>query len=115
MITAAVSPTHPNARQTPAVFLSAETAVRDTPGGVQLYTRELLQCLTLAGFDLTLIPMSPDMRFSTRLKRKLRPRPYSNLLPPDLPERVCSAAAQTAAPVIFLNGVHLAPLAASLS
>lgn len=103
-----------NPDSSPAIFLCTTNARATASGGVQLYTREMLATLELAGFELNIVEYQPDQRPVTKLKRKLRPKPYANLLPPDLPDRVATAQRQNEAHFIFLNGVDLAPLAAAL-
>lgn len=99
---------------TSAIFVSPEVALLATPGGVQLYTRELMDCLVLAGFALHVVGYASDMRFATRVRRKLRPRPYRDVLPPDLGARVWQSLRDRGATFVFLNGVKLAPLAEEL-
>src|SRR5256885_6965213 len=103
-----------NPENASAIFLCTTNARSLESGGVQIYTREMLATLELAGFALTIIEYQPDRRPVTRLKRRLRPKPYSNLLPPDLAGRVAKAQSETRSRFIFLNGVDLAPLAAEL-
>jgi glycosyltransferase involved in cell wall biosynthesis len=97
-----------------AVFVTSRNSMGAETGGVQLYTREILATLRLAGFTLQIVEYEPDRRPLTRLKRRLRPTPYANLLPPDLAGRVAVAQREAGAGFIFLNGVVLAPLAARL-
>jgi glycosyltransferase involved in cell wall biosynthesis len=97
-----------------AVFVTTRNSMGSETGGVQVYTREMLATLRLAGFTLQVIEYQPDRRPLTRLKRRLRPKPYANLLPPDLVNRVGAVHRETEAGFVFLNGVDLAPLAASL-
>src|SRR5947207_1482498 len=97
-----------------AVFVATRNALSTESGGVQLYTREILHTLDLAGFTLTIVEYEPDRRPLTRLKRQLRPKPYADLLPPNLASRVAKEQVATQSRVIFLNGVDLAPLAAGL-
>lgn len=97
-----------------AVFVCTVNARAPESGGVQIYTREMLATLELAGFALTVVEYEPDRRPVTRLKRRLRPKPYANLLPPDLAGQVAQARNESRARFIFLNGVDLAPLSAAL-
>jgi glycosyltransferase involved in cell wall biosynthesis len=97
-----------------AVFVTSRNSMGAETGGVQLYTREIVATLRLAGFTLQIVEYQPDRRLVTRLKRRLRPKPYANLLPPDLAGRVAMAQREAGAGFIFLNGGDLAPLAAGL-
>lgn len=97
-----------------ALFVANRNALSEEIGGVQVYTRELLQTLGLAGFDLSIVQYEPDQRFVTKLRRRIRPRPYENVIPPDLAGQVAAELQKTGAEFIFLNGVDLAGLAKSL-
>src|SRR5687767_7209435 len=96
-----------NAPALPAIFVCSTNARAAAGGGVQIYTREMLATIESAGFGLTIIEYQPDRQPLTRLKRKLRPKPYANLLPPDLADRVTAAQRQTGSRFVFLNGVDL--------
>lgn len=100
--------------RTPAVFVSIHVALSEQSGGVQVYTRELLETLKLAKFDLDIITWEPDQRIVTKVCRKLRRDVYANRLPPELAQHVMEAQRQAAARFVFLNGVDLAPLAEQL-
>jgi glycosyltransferase involved in cell wall biosynthesis len=103
-----------NSESSPAIFVCTTNARAAASGGVQVYTREMIATLERALFDLSIVEYQPDQRPVTKLKRKLRPKPYANLLPPDLPDRVAAAQRENEALFVFLNGVDLAPLAAAL-
>ena len=98
----------------PAVFVSSRNALGSAPGGVQTFTREQIAVLQAAGFSLTIIPYDIDNRFLTRLRRRLRPQPYSNLLPPALADEVVVAQRETKSRFVFLNSTDLTPLAVPL-
>src|SRR5205085_2104101 len=55
-----------------------------------------------------------DRSWSTRLTRKLRPLPYYNLLPRDLPVRAMQELEQGASRYILLNNSECLPLAPEL-
>ena len=97
-----------------ALFVSASAYMKANgpAGGVQICTREYVDSIRLAGFDLREVTYGPDRRLLTRIRRRLGPRPYANMLPPDLPDRIVAAAA--GASVVFLNQVDLTPIAAEL-
>ena len=98
----------------PAVFVASRSALAPSTGGVQHYTRELLETLRHAGFDLQIVDYVTDMRPVTRLRRKLRPRPYTDRLRPDLPDDIIERQRKTGSRFIFLSGVELAPVAEAL-
>ena len=97
-----------------ALFVASRNALSQETGGVQVYTRELLETLRLAGFDLSIVEYDPDQRLMTKLRRRIKPRPYQNVIPPDLAERVAAELKKTGAEFIFLNGVDLAELGKAL-
>ena len=98
----------------PALFVSPSGALKPVSGGLQIFTREQIAVLGAAGFDLTVIPFEIDMRFKTRLRRRLRPRPYANLLPPVLVELIVSEQRRTASRFVFFNVEETAAIAAEL-
>jgi glycosyl transferase family 1 len=98
----------------PAVFVAARNALGSGSGGVQLYTRELIDVLRAAGFDLNVVDYETDRSALTRLRRRVRPRPYSDQLPSDLTNRVYELQQRSGSEFIFLTSVALAPLAQML-
>ncbi len=98
----------------PALFVSPSGALKPVSGGLQIFTREQIAVLGAAGFDLTVIPFEIDMRFKTRLRRRLRPRPYANLLPPVLVDLIVSEQRRTASRFVFFNVEETAAIAAEL-
>jgi hypothetical protein len=98
----------------PAIFVTSRNALSPAPGGIQLFTREQMNVLRCANFSLTVIAYDVDRRPATRLRRRLRPRPYANLLPPGLADEVAAARRDTASHFVFLNSTDLAPLAGPL-
>lgn len=97
-----------------AVFVATANALAHRSGGVQVFTRELLEILAAGGFDLSIVEYVTDQRPTTRFKRKLRPRPYSDRVPPDLITRVVERQRETSSSWVFLNGVDLAAIAGEL-
>ena len=98
----------------PALFVSARNALSPASGGVQICTREYMEVIRGVGFELTVIPYDTDRRLFARLRRRLRPRPYSDLLPIGLASTVADTRRNTTSRFVFLNLVSLAPLALPL-
>jgi glycosyltransferase involved in cell wall biosynthesis len=100
---------------TPALFVSPAPVLRTSGrvGGVQICTREYMDTLREAGYNLRVLGYDPDRRFLTRVRKTIWPRPYANNLPPELAERIL-AEARAGVETIFLNLVDLTPLAARL-
>jgi hypothetical protein len=100
-----------------ALFVTTANAmgVEGKPkGGVQLWTGENLAVLHAAGFQARTFTFTPDQRFLTRIKRRLRPKPYEGLLPPSLAQQIADEFNSSGAQVVFLNLTDLAPLAKAL-
>ena len=95
----------------PAVFVSSRNSLAPAAGGVQLYTRELLETLRLAGFDNHVVDYQTDMSPLVRLRRRLRPRPYADRLRPELAPEIVARQRQTQSRFIFLSGVELGAVA----
>lgn len=97
-----------------AIFVSSNNALSPTSGGQQLCNREYRQTLEAAGFSLSVLAYDPDQRLVTKLLRRARPRPYSGHAPPGLTAQILEKVRVAGARSVFLYGVDLAPLAASL-
>lgn len=95
----------------PALFVSHESSLQSGGGGVQRCTREYAATLTAAGFVLTMLPYTGTRTWTARLRRKFRPRPYANLVPPEFAAECAARAAAIGAKWIFLNHCDTAPLA----
>jgi glycosyltransferase involved in cell wall biosynthesis len=96
----------------PSLFVTYSRHLRGPgrPGGVQICTQEYMDTLRAAGYPLEVVPYESDRRPLTRLRRLLRPRPYQDLLPPDLHGRIIDGC-RGGVRYVFLNQVELAPLA----
>lgn len=98
----------------PALFVSSRNALEAGGGGVQRCTREYRAALEAAGFALHPIAYDVDRRPATRLRRKLQPQPYRNILPAELATGCITRAEEAGARWIFLNTQEAAPLALEL-
>ncbi|WP_017654676.1 glycosyltransferase [Fortiea contorta] len=94
-----------------ALFVSDAAYLKDSPGGVQICTQEYLRTLEAAGFDISLFKYTPETRILTRLRRKLKPKPYTYRLPTELAKNVVSLVKEKDIKWIFLNQVDTAPIA----
>ncbi len=95
----------------PAVFVTNNISLKLSGGGVQLWTQENLRTLKAAGFEPKIVGYDADNRFWTRVKRKLWYKPYTNVLPPNLSNRVIQQAEESGANLVFLNGENASSLA----
>jgi Glycosyl transferases group 1 len=93
-----------------AFFLSHEHALAPGGGGQQICSREYVDALRHAGFDLTNVLFATDRRWTTRLRRRLRPAPYVDLIPGDFLDRVAKAAAAQSPAYVFCNLYNLIAL-----
>jgi hypothetical protein len=98
-----------------SIFVSVSNALvgreGKPKGGVQICTLEYLAVLRHAGFDISILDFEIDRRLVNRIDKKLRRRPYHNILPSGLEQKVFAAISAAGAKVVFLNLVDLAPLA----
>lgn len=96
----------------PGVVVSASQTPSNRSGAVSMCAQEYLRTIAAAGFRLEIVSFDVDRRLHTRLKRKLRPRPYSNQIPPFVASDVAAVVRKTGARFVFLYDA--APLAAPL-
>jgi hypothetical protein len=96
------------------IFVSHESYLTGTNGGVQVCTREYLALLEAAGVALQICPFANDRRASTRMLRRINSSPYLRPAEPELIARLELIASQAAPDVIFLNQVSLAPIVREL-
>lgn len=67
-----------------ALFVAGRYALEPGGGGVQRCTREYIAVAEAAGYTLHFAPYDVDRRPLTRVQRKLLPRPYRNLVAPQV-------------------------------
>lgn len=97
-----------------AIMVAYRNTFDDGRGGVQICTREYVDVLTNAGVDLKLCLFDSDMRLASRIKRRLWPSLYSNVIPPDLVERIVAMNNENPVSFVFLNQVTVAAIAEEL-
>lgn len=97
----------------PAVFVTSARSL-DPSGGVGICTREYIQTLESAGFQLEKVTYETDKRLAIRALRKVRPRPYTHRVPPTTVQNALSAVQRTGSRFVFLNLVDLAPIASNV-
>lgn len=97
----------------PGVVVATARSVGNATGAVNLCSQEYLRTLEAAGFKLDIVTFEPDKRPLVRLKRKLWPRSYADIIPPYVAEEAATVARKTAARFVFLHMTDTAPLAAS--
>lgn len=105
---------HPSVDADQAIFVTAETALSDASGGVQVYTRELMETFDAARLRINTISHGFERRWPARLRRKMLSRPYADRVPAGLLTKVVERQHGTKAKFIFLNGVDLAALAGDI-
>lgn len=102
------------ARELQGVFATPSHCLSDAPGGQQLYTRELLATLDSAGIVAPPLSLSYDNTLKTKLRRKLRRRPYQYAFNQQTVELIASQIRTTDASLLFLNGAPLLGIAENL-
>jgi len=105
----------PGLRSDVGVFVTANYSLQPEGGGVQRCTREYLALLRAAGIALEIEGYSFDQAPLSRLRRKYFARPYRDLLPPNLPERVIRRARATGARWVFINQTEAGPIIPALA
>lgn len=97
-----------------ALFLSHEHAIAPGGGGQQICSREYIDALRRAGFVLANVLFATDRSWATRLRRRLRPAPYANLIPDGFWDRVAQMARSHAPSHVFCNLYNFVPAGALL-
>ncbi|MFC1630628.1 glycosyltransferase [Pseudomonadota bacterium] len=97
-----------------AIMVAFRSTFDEGLGGVQICTREYVEVLKIAGFQINECLFDSDMRLTTRIKRKFWPSLYSNVIPRGLINRVVSMVRDTGAEYLFLNQVTVAQIAKDL-
>ena len=98
----------------PAVVLSTSRSVNKTSGGVGICAQEYLRTLAAAGFKLEIVAFDTDNRPFVRLKRKLWPQSYADMIPPTVATETATIVRNTGARFLFLHMTDTAPLAGTL-
>jgi hypothetical protein len=98
----------------PALFVAFDVHLQPNGGGNQICTHEYRSIVVAAGYAPEDLAFGVDMRWTTRLRRRLKPRPYADFLPPDLLPRILARAKALRAEAVFCNFTHLLPLAEPL-
>jgi glycosyltransferase involved in cell wall biosynthesis len=97
-----------------SLFLSHQNALKPGGGGQQHCTSEYHQTFEAAGFELVDVTFDTDRSFMTRLRRKLRPAVYANLVPANYFTQVAEAINEQQPSIIFCNTYDLVPFARRL-
>jgi hypothetical protein len=97
-----------------SLFLSHQHALTAGGGGQQYCTREYHQTFEAAGFQLLDVTFDTDRSLKTRLRRKLRPTVYANLVPATYLTQIAKAINKQQPAFIFCNTYDLIPFARSL-
>jgi len=98
----------------PAVVLSTSRSVNKTSGGVGICAQEYLRTLAAAGFKLEIVTFDTDNRPFVRLKRKLWPQTYADMVPPSVAAEAAAIVRNSGARFLFLHMTDTAPLAGVL-
>lgn len=96
------------------LFISLSNYVKSGFGGVQRCTREYLEVIEAAGWDLEVVPYEIDRRWKSRLLRKLKPSSFHNRISPFFISALCDRIKAESIPWVFLNQVDALPIASQL-
>ena len=96
------------------LFVTSRGFLDDRAGGVQVCTREFLDCLGAAGISLKVLPVDGDRSWPARLKRLFNSSPFLASYDPAVPGEVRTLATAEPFDFVFLNQEFLAPLAAKI-
>lgn len=97
-----------------AVFATPMHCLSQFSGGQQLYTRELLSTLSLAGIRSHILPLPFASGIYKRACRRLLKRPYRHQYPGDTATRIANQVIETSAQCLLLNGVTFLELVTEL-
>lgn len=97
------------------LFVSAAYALSDAPGGVQRCTREYLDTVQAAGLAVESLTYGIDRRPLTRLRRKLRRRPYADLIAPAFVDEVAAVIRSRKPRWVLFNQIEAAQMAPALA
>lgn len=96
------------------LLISNKGYLERTGGGVQWCTREYLQTLEEAGFDVLIHDYSPSRSLTSRLSRKLRPRPFRSIVPSTLADNVACRVHERKIGWIAYNNTEVCAIAEQL-
>jgi len=88
-----------------------EGSLGSTIGGQQACTRELIEVLENAGFDLVQVPIENRLSLLDRVRNRIRPIPYPVSWPGDTADLIARKAKESGAGTIFFNLIDFLPLA----
>jgi hypothetical protein len=97
-----------------ALFLSHENLLLPGGGGNQICTREYHEVLTAGGFELVDVTYASERALGRRLRNRILPSSYPDLVPADYSLRVAKSAKESKAQFIFCNFSSFLPHAAAL-
>lgn len=94
-----------------ALFVAFEGSLGSTIGGQQVCTRELIEVLEKAGFNLIQVPIQNRLGLLERVRNRVRPIPYPVCWPSDTADLIARKAKESGAGTIFFNLIDFLPLA----
>lgn len=105
----------PDIDPTGAVLVTAAYAMQPAGGGVQRCTREYVATLQAAGFTLHEARYEIDRRPAARLRRKLNPAPYRDLIARSFVRQAAGTIRRLRPRWVFFNQIEAAPIATDLA
>jgi hypothetical protein len=98
----------------PALFIGHKNSLLDGGGGVQICNREYVAAISLAGYQLEIIPFEFHNTLFERVKRRFSPRVFAKTVPAGLTQAVDAAIRRTGAQTIFFSLAVFPELSKSL-
>ncbi|WP_052535232.1 glycosyltransferase [Candidatus Phaeomarinobacter ectocarpi] len=88
--------------------------MKKVPGGQQICTREYIEAITHAGFNLAYSTFEPANSLTAKITRRIDRQPYRYFVPKNTAAEVIRLCNQNDTRTVFLNVADLAPIAEDL-
>ena len=96
------------------LFISASSYLSDASGGVQRCTREYIEVIGAAGWELEILSYPIDRKWTTRLRRKIYPSSFFNKISKSFISDVVHRVQAEKSHWVFINQVDGLPLVPSI-
>lgn len=93
-----------------ALFISHHSSLSNAHGGVQRCTKEYLEAIEAAGWNLDILSYSTDYKWQTRILRKLKPSNFYHRIPISFISSLVNQVKSSKVDWIFLNQVNSLPI-----
>ncbi len=96
------------------ILVSNQNYLLPGGGGVQWCTRDYLEAIAASGIQADTIAYKNDQSLVARIRRKVVPRPFQNLVPANVAVEIEAMRRRGGASLVFLNNSEPLPLAAAI-